>query len=393
MTESCQSPENDQEPRFAGDPALKGGLTDLSVRVWSIDPRDVDWSSAHVVVRLAADLLAACSGQLLQESGKTLTAQFDRPEKTVNAARRLQKTLYAFSQSEETAAFAASIVIHRPEDRIRLRPGFDASDLLWSDITVPGQILISGSAYETLQFTPGLQFRALPAGDDNPNLACHELLWADLEFLEAWQARVARASRSILQYPETNAGLPLAVQDDGSQMRSVAIEEQVGLLVSNRSGSKKQIWWAAGIVFALVAFALVLQVNSKKIKKVGGQEERKSPTTEQQLLSHADDSASSVSPPEKQIAPVEKPIVTNPVSHTRVKKHETAREPEVARAEYEGFTTKQLPQLLRRAEDDAGAGHYEEAKREYEIILKLQPGNPIAKEGLRKLSLKIGQQR
>ena len=33
------------------------------------------------------------------------------------------------------------------------------------------------------------------------------------------------------------------------------------------------------------------------------------------------------------------------------------------------------------------------AKREYEIVLKLQPGNAEAQEGLRKLGMKIAGQR
>jgi hypothetical protein len=60
-------------------------------------------------------------------------------------------------------------------------------------------------------------------------------------------------------------------------------------------------------------------------------------------------------------------------------------------AEYEGFTVKQVPQLIRRADADAGAGNYDAAKHEYEIVLHMQPNNTAAKEGLQKLSLKVSE--
>jgi multidrug efflux pump subunit AcrB len=81
--------------------------------------------------------------------------------------------------------------------------------------------------------------------------------------------------------------------------------------------------------------------------------------------------------------------------HSRVPPNgrKATHETESSVAGYEGFTNKQIPQLLHRAEGDAGAGKYDDAKREYEIVLKLQPGNSTAQEGLRKLGMKIGGRR
>jgi hypothetical protein len=39
------------------------------------------------------------------------------------------------------------------------------------------------------------------------------------------------------------------------------------------------------------------------------------------------------------------------------------------------------------ARKDAGDGKYEKAGREFRTILKLQPNNPDARDGLRKLNL------
>jgi hypothetical protein len=52
-----------------------------------------------------------------------------------------------------------------------------------------------------------------------------------------------------------------------------------------------------------------------------------------------------------------------------------------------GFSQKDIPDLLRMAQSDAGAGNYEKAKMEYKKVLLLQPGNQDAKDGIRRLDL------
>jgi TolA-binding protein len=39
------------------------------------------------------------------------------------------------------------------------------------------------------------------------------------------------------------------------------------------------------------------------------------------------------------------------------------------------------------AQSALGSGKYDDAEREYKVILQLQPGNPDATQGLHKLSL------
>jgi hypothetical protein len=52
-----------------------------------------------------------------------------------------------------------------------------------------------------------------------------------------------------------------------------------------------------------------------------------------------------------------------------------------------GISLKDIPALLRMAQQDAGAGSYGKARTEYRKILGLQPNNQDAKEGLHKLDL------
>jgi cytoskeletal protein RodZ len=80
--------------------------------------------------------------------------------------------------------------------------------------------------------------------------------------------------------------------------------------------------------------------------------------------------------------PPAKPSVGNRVKSPT----EAGVEPEIYH-ESGGFTARDVPQLLKMAQTDAGAGNYAQAKREYQKVLSLQPNNQDAKDGLRKLDL------
>jgi outer membrane biosynthesis protein TonB len=58
---------------------------------------------------------------------------------------------------------------------------------------------------------------------------------------------------------------------------------------------------------------------------------------------------------------------------------------------YDGMTQRDIPRLLQWARSDAGNGNYAKAAQEYRVILQLQPNNPDAREGLRKIQLAQGR--
>lgn len=55
--------------------------------------------------------------------------------------------------------------------------------------------------------------------------------------------------------------------------------------------------------------------------------------------------------------------------------------------DFGGLSVKDIPRLLQMARSDAGAGNYDRARTEYEDVLRMEPNNVEAREGLRKLSL------
>jgi serine/threonine protein kinase len=76
----------------------------------------------------------------------------------------------------------------------------------------------------------------------------------------------------------------------------------------------------------------------------------------------------------------EQPPIVAPVVATKTQK--ARRE---AALTIDGFTRHDVPELLREADAAAGRGDYRLAMYSYNLILKLDPGNPTAKAGLRRV--------
>jgi hypothetical protein len=101
--------------------------------------------------------------------------------------------------------------------------------------------------------------------------------------------------------------------------------------------------------------------------------------------------------PENPSPPASEPAKIAPAAASTVRKPETPKiiqsppKPIEAKpvSEYAGFSVHDIPLLLKKAEKDAGAGDYDSSRREYEIILHLEPNNQAAKTGMSRLNLSV----
>jgi hypothetical protein len=155
---------------------------------------------------------------------------------------------------------------------------------------------------------------------------------------------------------------------------------------TERSGSR-YLWLSLAAVVIIAVLVYVLFPKQRPKQSVG-----ETPA------------ATPVSQPQEPVGTAEPPVVAQPSKDTLpppTAKPPDAPKPPVHRptldqppqklpkkaSEYEGMSEKDVPLLLRMAEKDAGAGNYDDAKRKFDIILHLDPGNAEAKQGMRKLEL------
>jgi hypothetical protein len=112
----------------------------------------------------------------------------------------------------------------------------------------------------------------------------------------------------------------------------------------------------------------------------------KSETVKAETTKPVDVKSENVKPPITK--PRTKAAIPNVQSQTVLK---SAEVPPSYQEDSGGLSQKDIPALLRMAQADAGAGSYDKARTEFQKILRLQPNNQDAKEGLRKLGLAEGQ--
>ena len=90
-------------------------------------------------------------------------------------------------------------------------------------------------------------------------------------------------------------------------------------------------------------------------------------------------------PVSKEPAIAQKPSAARPVQK-RVIVNQEAEEPPPP-TDAEGISVKDIPRLLEWGRRDLGNGSYDQARREFSQVLRLDPGNQAAKDGLRKVAM------
>jgi hypothetical protein len=403
--------------RSSGDPQPEGASrqpysvpADISIRLWSpaqlqANSQDASWKTGSNLVCMIADVVSATHGIPADELRTGMSAHFNSAAQAVKAAKSIERAVIEFSRQRPDDCFGVAIAVHRP---IELRPFLEGDPGPVSPATsllrnaLPGQILLSRETYEPLRSLPGLQFRPLNADAGNAPSGDNELLWTSPQNYERFAALLQEAiqrqpiidNEDARAVPEENKafGVP---QTKSTDFRSGAFstatfrpvdeaEESASWMASHRLLVSLA---AVGVLALATVYALPslrkAPTSSTKVKANDVQQPAKPEPPPDSPTPVAPQAAEPAKIAPTALAPIRKPIATK-TSDSPVK-------PPVAKplAEYAGFNAKDIPLLLKKAERDAGAGDYDSSRREYDVILHLEPNNQAARLGMSRLNLSV----
>jgi hypothetical protein len=403
---------------------------DITIRLWrrdqAVNSAALTWNSESVLVYMIADLIAASHGCAASELSASMTAHFDNTNQAVVAAKRIQLAILEFVSCRPGDYLGAAVLIHPPAEA-GFSSGITHSALRLSE---PGQIILSETVSHTLRDLPGTELRPIAAlttgGSEHSGLS--ELVWASAEQIAKLresartnQSRVSTASQvgatMIVNAPALGTD---AYSDRRSAKQDIPPAPPRDGHASNREGVFKEgladfqerqsfLTWTRvtiGVVAVIVigaAVALFYPSAKSKVPQKPQESESSEVQTTQAPQPAPPQPTLPVQLPDPQAKaqpPVNKPIPKPPVPKIprgQGKDKEIVKKPEdtpiqgfEGNSTYDGMTQRDIPRLLQWARSDAGNGRYEKAGQEYRVILQLQPSNPDAKEGLRKLQLAQG---
>jgi len=363
-----------------------------------------------------------------------MAAHFGNSLHALVAAKRIQNAILEFLACRPGDYTGAAVLIHPPATA-GFSHGTAQSALRLAE---PGQIILSKEVSRRFQDLPGIELRAVPAlttgGTEHAGLT--ELIWTSAERLASLRNSATGAPPAANVGPPFGATMivnaPLAApRGDGANAsgrfdtasrrppaaeglsnREGAFEEGLADFQEHRSFITRSRIVVGAVAIMLVVVGLVLfhpWSGSNVPPKLPSYE---TPTGTPRTATE---------PPANNI-PQPPPVVVQPVPDSHAKSQppigkktgtktgtnktpvdmtakdiDNAKKPEdkpivgfEGNSTYDGMTQKDIPRLLQWARSEAGNGNYARAGQEYRVILQLQPNNPDAKEGLRKIQVAQG---
>jgi hypothetical protein len=392
---------------------------DISIRLWTpaqlgSNSASISWKTQTNFVFMIADVVSANQGIPADELRSGMSAHFNGATQALKAAKSIERTIMEFSKQRPHDCLGAAIAVHRP---IELRPFLEgdpgpvspAFSLLRQ--AQPGQILVSRETYDHLRDLPGLQFQSL-SGDATSGDS--ELLWTSPETYAYFASRLQEAIRrqpiSYEQVPVAAAEENPAVQPPKtkwSEFRPAAFstsklsaldpdESEVSWMASHRLLVSLA---AVGILALATLYALPALHKSAPAVNSSVKSNSSVNSNDLQQASKQEEPPNNVPPVAAQAPEAAKitPAVADTVRKPEPRKPEAPKivqsppKPAEAKpvAEYAGFSARDIPLLLKKAESDAGAGDYAASRREYDIILHLEPSNLAARTGMSRVNLSV----
>jgi len=400
---------------------------DLTIRLWrqdrAADSTPLTWNSENVLVYMIADLIAVSYGRLASELPSAMTAHFEKTNQALVAAKRIQLAILEFVSCSTGDYLGAAILIHPP-----VATGFSAGMTQNAlRLSEPGQIILSETLSRIARDLPGTELRPVAAlttgGTEHSGLS--ELVWASAEQIAKLRESARASSTRVSTAPQVGATM-IVNAPMGAPVESDRRETEKGRLaptplpdrfVPSREGAfedgladfqeRRSFITKTRLVVGAVALVVIGAAVALFYPQSGSKLPTKPPDTQtvetQPTPAASPEPASPSPPPTVQPIPNPTPSISvrkapkPPAPKDQVSEKETAKKAVDTPIQgfegistYDGMTQRDIPRLLQWARSDAGNGRYEKAGQEYRVILQLQPNNPDAKEGLRKLQLAQG---
>jgi len=407
---------------------------DLTIRIWRHEVGGgvpaLNWGSESVFVYMVADLVTASRGRIVSDLPSSLTAHFDNYFQALVAARRIQTAALEFLNCRP-GDYAGSAVLIHPTAASGFSPGLAQNAM---QVAEPGQIILSEEVSRRLQDVPGIELRAVPAltTGGTAHIGLSELLWtspdrfASLRDLAKANPPAANTGTAFGATMIVNAPIAASRPDSPrTKAQPVGVvqgdrpDPGLGVLAENRaddtegrrsSTGTRLLVGAIAVVVVGVAVALFYprSVSKPPVKP-------DAPTATQPSSGHPSEPVTAQPPGVPPVTDAhpkpQPPVVKQPVPVVKQpappkpqpqvvqadkdkapppKPQETPIQGFEGNSTYDGMTQRDIPRLLQWARSDAGNGNYQKAAQEYRVILQLQPNNPDAKEGLRKIQLAQG---
>ena len=397
---------------------------DLTIRIWgetSGGAAPFTWNSESVLVYMIADLVAASHGRTAVETPDAMSAHFEHAVHGLVAAKRIQTAILEFLACRPGDCIGAAVLLH-PSAAAGFSQRMAQSALRLAE---PGQIILSHEVAQRFKEFPGIELRPVPAlttgGSEHVGLA--ELLWTSPERLATLRTSASTAPTANVSAPfgatvivnapvagpdsnHANADVPppagqLAHARGRFDETFAEFEEQRSFLTPLRVGIA-----ALAIVIVVVGLMLFHPWSRSKVppqpptveNTTGGTpavvSEPVPPITTPQPPPAAPSVGDSHPKPPVKNRPA---VAAKDAVTAKDKDKEKPKKPEdtpirgfEGNSTYDGMTQKDIPRLLQWARSDAGNGNYAKAAQEYRVILQLQPSNPDAREGLRKIQVARG---
>jgi hypothetical protein len=421
---------------------------DIAIRLWSASRSDrhlpLAWKTESVLIYMIADLVSASRGRIAEESQTVLAAHFDSCRQAAVAAKRIQTAILGFLTCRPGERTGGAILIYQPRT---LDPAGPSGELVQLELgqAKPGQILLAENVFRRMRDLPGVEFVNAPGGASaDESAGVRELVWTTPERVALMTESVGDGAEPMgtdsppvgatlivnspivdspfaRRGPTTNTATPTARSQDyilkdkdrlekdrsetGLRRATALTQKASSSLTEELDLAERPLFTRTRVILGVVAVVLVGAViaiffpPTRVAKPQPQPQEQIAPTatgsTEQKTPAAEVPQAQSVQPEPEPAKPVAKlpPTITKPPADTRAKNKketkeakDTSQEPEVAVQETGNWLVSDIPRLLSMAGTDMGDGKYEKARREYGIVLRLQPKNQPALDGISKLN-------